>query len=184
MKKKLVPIAAAALLATNVAEAQTNIYLELDGIEGESVSANYADQIDVISWGWGLSNNVSVEEFASGAGTQEKTTFQSLKIDKILDSSSPPIYEHIAARRLIKGGTLTTTIQAGGAGEVEYSVLDMDNVFIVAAQPSGSDGIDGPTESISLLFSRFCITQNTIDAKGSVVNGTPFCWDIAENKAF
>ena len=184
MKKKLLPLAAASVLASVDASAQTNTYLDLKpaGIDGEATSENFKGQVDVLSWGWGLSNSADVGGL-SGGGAVGKTTFQPLSVEKNVDSASSGIYQLLAKGGVVKEVTLTTTRPGGAMGEQAFTTVKMGNVVLVGAQQGSSNGDDRPTESISMIFSKFCFTQNMQNEKGEIVAGTPFCWDIVKNES-
>ena len=70
------------------------MYLKIDGlpaIEGEATAKGYERQIEVLSWGWGLANPVTV---GSGIGlTAGKVSMSELTIMKNADSATPRLIE-------------------------------------------------------------------------------------------
>lgn len=185
MNKKLGALAstAAAALALNAAPAvaQSQIFLELAGIKGESQSAMFKDQIDVLAWSWGLSQSGTLHIGGGGGGTG-KANFQDVSVTKFTDRSSPELYQNLVKGSNIKIGTITVTIN-NAKGPQPITILKMKPILVTSATTGSTDGEDRPTENITLNFQEFCITQNSIDATGMVTEGDPFCWDIAKNES-
>jgi len=182
MNNKIAKLASTAAVALSLnaapAIAQTNTFLQLDGISGESVDANFKGQIDVLAWSWGLSQSGSLH--IGGGGGAGKASFQDVSLTKFTDSSSPGLYQKVADGKTIATGTISVTVDNGKGAEV-ITELRMKPILVTSASTGGSGSEERTTESISLNFERFCLKQNSIQFDGSIKQGTPFCWDIAKN---
>src|SRR5271155_141355 len=64
-----------------------DMFLKLDGVNGESKDKVHGKEIDVLSWSWGLTNSGSAH-VGGGAGSG-KVNVQDLCVSKYVDSSSP-----------------------------------------------------------------------------------------------
>src|SRR5690606_28022874 len=81
------------------AGAAVDMYLKIEGIDGESTDKNHKDWIEVQSFSWGMSNSASL---STGGGTGVgKAQFIDLKIGKNLDRASPNLFLHGAQGRHI-----------------------------------------------------------------------------------
>ena len=69
---------AAAALAASPGALADDVFLKLEGIDGESQDAKHAKEIDVLSWSWGFSRNP-----ASTACSQE------FHFTKLVDRATP-----------------------------------------------------------------------------------------------
>ena len=65
----------------------SDIFVKLGDIKGESLDAKHKDEIEVLSFSWGMSNTASMTT-GSGAGAG-KATFQDLSICLLYTSPSP-----------------------------------------------------------------------------------------------
>ena len=81
-----------------------DMFLKLDGIDGESVDDSHAKEIDILAWSWGMSQSGT---FHSGAGGGAgKANFQDISITKYVDKASATLMtkiatgDHVAKARL------------------------------------------------------------------------------------
>ncbi len=66
-----------------------DMFLKLDGVNGESKDKTHIKDIDVLSWSWGMSNSGSAH-VGGGAGSG-KVNVQDVSVTKYIDSSSPKL---------------------------------------------------------------------------------------------
>ena len=82
-----------------------DIFLKLDGIEGESTTKGHDKEIEVLSYDESLDASV-IREGSGGGGGAGKSTFSGVRIRKLLDTASIPIALacatglHIASARI------------------------------------------------------------------------------------
>jgi len=176
-------ITSAAFLASQSAVAATGIFLEFpDGqggldIKGDSQAQGYVDMIDVLSWGWGVSNNATV---VGGQITPGTLNLQAITVIKSLDTASSPIYERILKQTIHSHAVLHVTNPAitcpGSSTPYEFMTVDMEDA-VVASNSMGIDkATDIPSESLSFVYGRVCITTITIDASGTCQTQPTVCY--------
>lgn len=183
MKKSLKTLAASAALALSLsgpAFAEVDMHLKISGIDGDSVDTNHTNEVVVLAWSWGISNSGTTHiGTGSGAG---KANFQDISLTKYSDVASAKLYELTANGQHIKEATLT--VRASNIGNPWIvTTLKMEDILVTSVSLGGSGGEDRLTENITLNFAKFTITNNKVDATGSLIKGTPFSWDIASNEA-
>jgi len=66
-----------------------DIFLEVEGIKGESKDHKHKDQIDVLSWSWGMSQS-GTAHMGGGAGAG-KVNVQDLNFTHYIDKASPTL---------------------------------------------------------------------------------------------
>ena len=89
-----------------------DMFLELEGIKGESKDAKHAGKMEVLAWSWGLSNTGT---FQSGeGGGAGKANFQDISFTKYVDLATADLMFSCASGKHIKKGTLIMR-KAGGA---------------------------------------------------------------------
>ena len=83
----------------------TDMYLKIDGVEGETLRDKHAGEVEVLSWSFGGSNSSSVG--AGGGGGAGRATLQDLSITKWVDSSSPGLFQAMCSGQHYDKGTLS-----------------------------------------------------------------------------
>ncbi len=154
-----------------------DMFLKLDGIDGESLDDTYAKYIDVISWNWGASQSGSVH-MGGGAGSG-KASFQDLSITKYVDASSHKLWKSVSIGAHIKEAKLI--VRKAGEKPLDYIVLTMTNCLITSINAGGSGGEDRLMENITINFEEyeFAYTPQKEDGSGDSV--LPFKFSISKN---
>jgi len=158
--------------------AAVDMFLKMDGVEGESTDKTHGKEIDVLSWSWGASQSGSMA--AGGGGGAGKVSMQDLSITKHIDKSSPKLFEALATGKHLKEAKLV--LRSAGGSQVEYLVITLSDVLVSSYSTGGSSGDDRPTESISLNFAQIKMSYVEQDTKGSAGAAVEFGWDIKANK--
>src|SRR6476646_8223200 len=81
------------------------IFARIGVIKGESLDAKHKDEIDVLSWSWGLAQSGQVAQ--GGGGGAGKAHFQDLNFTHRVDKASPVLMTRCATGQHIKDATLT-----------------------------------------------------------------------------
>src|SRR6201982_4272321 len=66
-----------------------DMFLKINGVDGESQDDKHKKEIDVLAWSWGVSNSGSAH-VGGGAGAG-KANVQDLSFTKYIDKSSPDL---------------------------------------------------------------------------------------------
>jgi type VI secretion system secreted protein Hcp len=180
LSKFFLPIATVSTLTLTSlpALAAVNMYLEIDGIQGESVQSKSVGAIDVLAWSNGLSNSASFQ--AGAGGGAGKANFQDLSITKYLDSASPYLMLYTSTGQHIDSATLT--VRRAGETNSLYFKVELKNIIVTSVSSGGSGGEDRLTENISLNYSEIRWTYYPIDGNGNVTTPITVGYNIAENK--
>jgi len=154
-----------------------DMFLELDGVKGESVDKAHKGKIDILSWNWGLSNSGTFHH-GSGGGAG-KASFNDITITKYIDAASQNIMLFCANGKHFAKGKII--VRKAGENPLEYLHIDFEKVMVSAYRTGGSGGEERLTENITLNFAKVKVEYTTQAEKGG--KGTPhaFSWDIAAN---
>lgn len=156
-----------------------DMFLKLDGIDGESADSTHANEIDIYSWGWGMTQSGTTH--VGGGGGGGKVAVGDLSITKKVDKSTTTLIKKCTSGTHIASGILTVR-KAGGDNPVEYFILNMETIMVTSYNTGGSaDGQDLVMEQISLNFRRFSLTYTPQDEQGVGAGATDAGWDIAQN---
>jgi type VI secretion system secreted protein Hcp len=154
-----------------------DMFLELDGVKGESVDKAHKDKIDILAWSWGLSNSGTFHH-GSGGGAG-KASFNDITITKYIDAASPNIMLFCANGKHFAKGKII--VRKAGEKPLEYLVIEFDKVLVASYTTGGGSGEERLTENVTLNFAKMKLEYVTQSEKGG--KGTPhaFAWDIAAN---
>lgn len=163
------------LLPLHRAIAAFDMFLKLDGIEGESVDARHPKEIEVLSFSQGVSTPPPLP--GGGGG---RASFSDLSITKLVDKSTPTLYLKCAQGAQIKEAVLV--LRLSGGSSLEFYKIKLTDVLITSVQTSGSSGGDNrPVESISLNFSKIEWTYVPQKADGSGDTPVVTTWNLVTN---
>ena len=136
-----------------------NMYLKLEGVEGESVSDSNPKEFEILSWSHSFSQPTSPTRVSAGAGTVEKAHHSDLTFTKYMDQGTPPVLKACWNGKQSKTAVLTC-YRSDGAEDgkpLQYLKIEMEEVVISNYSVSGGAG-DIPIENISLNYGK--VTYN------------------------
>ena len=146
-------------------------------MKGESLDIKHKDEIEVLSFSWGVANaGPSGSGAGSGAG---KATFQELSIVHGIDKATPELLKACATGLHIKDATITH--RKAGKGQQEYLIIKLNDVTITAVSHAGAE--DSPyAESVNLKFAKVDLEYKAQRPDGSLDVGQHFKFDLQGNK--
>jgi type VI secretion system secreted protein Hcp len=152
-------------------------FLKLGTLKGESVVKGFEDQMQILSWGWGMTQTGTTHS-ASGGGAG-KVDVQDLHVVKHIDAASPNL-----ALSCAKGthyDTATLTMRKAGGTALEYVTLTLTDVLVSSYSVSSSGG-DQLQDTVALNFGKFKYSYHPQDNKGAKKGGAiDATYDIAKN---
>jgi len=164
-------VMAAGLLVSSPAMAAVDMFLKMDGIQGESTDAKHKGEMDVLAWSWGESAGTA----RTRRGTLPSACIQDLSLTKFVDSSSPQLILDGVLGTIVP--TAVLTIRRGGEQPAEFLHLTMRNVTVASYQTGGSGGEDRIVDNIVLHFESMQGDYRQQKPDGTL--GTPITFDIA-----
>ena len=152
-------------------------FIKIGSLKGEAKDKAHKDEIDVLSWNWGLSNSGSAHQ-GGGAGAG-KVNVQDLSFTKWIDKSSCDLMlaccngKHFDEAHLV--------VRKAGESPLEYLKIKMTEVMITSVSTGGSGGDDRLTENLTLNFAKVKVAYEEQTATGSGGAKPKMSWDIAGN---
>lgn len=157
-----------------------DMFLKIDGIPGESTDDKHKNEIDVLSWSWGMTQS-GTRQSGPGGGSG-KVSVSDMTFSKYVDKATHNIIGACAGGKHIKEALLTVR-KAGDDAPVEYMKITMKEIIISSYNTGGSkDGLDRVEETVTLNFAEFKVeyTEQTKDGTpGSTVSAG---YNMAQNK--
>ena len=117
----------------------SDIFAKIGNIKGESVDSKHKDEIEVLSFSWGVTNTASIT--AGGGGASGKATFQDLSIVHNIDKASPLLLKACATGAHFKEATITH--RKAGQPQQEFLIVKMNDIIITGVTHGGASGQPG-----------------------------------------
>ncbi|MDC8760548.1 Hcp family type VI secretion system effector [Janthinobacterium fluminis] len=158
-----------------------DVYLQIDGIKGESADDGHKDWIECKSATWSVAQPKSATASTSGGHTAERCQHGEVVITKIADLASPILLQNCSMGRTIPKAKLEFMRADGNGTRVKYFEIELENVLIGGVCPSIHEG-ELLSEHVGLKYSKakWKYTQQRI--AGGVCGNTAGGWDLASNR--
>lgn len=156
-----------------------DMFLQVDGVDGDVTAQGYEKWIDIESFSWGVSNPTTIGSATGGAGAG-KAVPGDFTVVKPFDRASPVFFKNCSA-----GAHYNTVVLAirkaggsGGASGAEFLRFTFGTVFTTKIDWSGP-GDEGPEEEITFVYGSLAVHYVLQDDSGAEDDG----WDFIHNSA-
>jgi type VI secretion system secreted protein Hcp len=156
----------------------TDIFAKIGDIKGESLDSKHKDEIEVLSWSWGVQQSGTMAH--GGGGGEGKASFNDFNFTHHVDKATPVLLKACATGEHIKEATIT--VRKAGKTQVEFLIYKMNDVLITSVNPSGSGDSAATAESVAFQCSKIDVEYKPQKADGSLDAGIHFKYDIKANK--
>jgi type VI secretion system secreted protein Hcp len=156
-------------------------FLKVSNIQGESQDSAFTNQIEVLSFSWGVTQPAHVSGGGQGAG---KATLGDLTVTKRYDKSSPPLFAACVAGTHLSSVVLSLR-KAGGstsAGGYIYLTYTLTDAFVTEVHDSSSSEV--VLESVSFAYSKLAIEYFQQQSTGAVGSTGAKGYDLVKNAPF
>ncbi len=159
-----------------------DIFLQIEGIKGESQDAVYKDAIDVLSWAWGMSQPASFHN--AGGGGAGKVKVRDLQFSKLVDKATPALAQALTSGKHFKSAKLV--VRKAGDRPLEYLTIDLEDMIVTEIHFSRYSGgtSDEFQESVTLNFARFKSRYRMQNQDGSGGPQVEASWNIPANAPY
>jgi type VI secretion system secreted protein Hcp len=148
--------------------ARTNIYLKLEGVDGESIDEGHEQWIELESFKWNVKNDAS---FATGQGGQAtQGHVDKITVDKICDNSSVTLFKNCTTGKHIKSGKIEC-LKLDGEKRVKYLEVELTDIMVGKVDWSGQGSEAVLHETVELEFAEFHKTYQTQQDTGDTTSG-------------
>jgi type VI secretion system secreted protein Hcp len=158
----------------------SDIFAKIGDIKGESLDDKHKDEIEVLSFSWGVTNSASVTAGGGSGAGAGRATFHDLVIVHKIDKASPQLLAACATGSHFKEATITH--RKAGKVQQEYLVVKMNDVIVTGVVHGGNTSEAG-SETVSLAFAKVDFEYRPIKANGTLDAGIHFKYDIKANKS-
>jgi type VI secretion system secreted protein Hcp len=155
----------------------SDIFAKIGDIKGESLDSKHKDEVEVLSFSWGVTNDATIK--TGGGGGAGKATFHDLSFVHAIDKASPSLLKACATGSHLKEATITH--RKAGKGQQEYLIIKMNDVIITGVSLSDSSDAGG-SENVTMAFAKVDFEYKPQNSSGSLDPGIHFKYDIKANK--
>jgi type VI secretion system secreted protein Hcp len=155
----------------------SDTFAKIGDIKGESLDAKHKDEIELVSFSWGVSNASSMGH-GSGGGSG-KASFEELSFVHNVDRASPVLWQACATGTHIKEATITR--RKAGKGQQEYLFVKLTDVMITGITYS-ENATDGPQENVTVAYAKVALEYKPQKADGQLDAGIHFTYDVKAQK--
>ena len=158
----------------------SDMFLKIDGLDGESTDDKHGNWIDILSFQHGYSQPGGIDRSAVGGHTGGRVNVSEVTFVKQMDKASMPLADACATGKHIKSCEIEFCSASGEKHTfMKYKLTD---VLVSSYSVSGSGGGERPTESISLNFGKIEQAYTPFDNTGKAGKDVRAVWNLATNK--
>jgi len=155
-----------------------DIFLKINGIDGESMDAAHKNEIEILSWDWQILLDSNMH-MGSGGGSG-KATVKDLNFLHFVDRSSPNLMKFCLTGKHIPEAKLV--VRKAGGSPLEYLKITMTDVVITNVHPMGSNEEERIKERISMSFAKVKQEYTVQNQQGGSGGAVTAGYDIKLNK--
>lgn len=130
-----------------------DVYLQVDGIKGESTDSTHQGWIEVSQAQWGVTQPISAQGSGTGGRTTGRSEYRSLSLAKLADLASPVLLQHCSNGKIIPKAKLEFMRADGDGNRVKYYEVELENVLIANMEQMVAEG-SIMRDHIALHFSK------------------------------
>lgn len=158
--------------------AAIEVFLKIEGIEGESQDRSHRGEIDILDFSWGEENSLPMHGGGGGAGRVNAQPFNfTMKVNK----ASPKIFVAVANGKHFRSAVLT--VRRTDEQRAEFLTWTLSEVVITSYQTAAdTEANPFPMDRFSLVFSKIEIAYQPQKPDGTLGSLVKAGWDFQANR--
>jgi type VI secretion system secreted protein Hcp len=156
--------------------AAVDMFLKIEGVDGESDDATHKGELEIESFSWGASNPAAGAH--GGGGGAGKVSMQDISFVMKTSKASPKLFLMCATGEHIKSATIT--LRKAGREQQEYLTIKLENVQITSYQIGGNG--ETPTDQVSINFTKIEFEYKPQKPDGSLDAPVKAGYDLKKNE--
>ena len=158
-----------------------DVYLQIDGIKGESADDKHKDWIEVSNVAWSVNQPRASTVSTAGGLTAGRADLSDLSVRKLADLSSPVLQQHCAMGKTIPKARFEFMRADGDGKPICYYTVELENVMVSGVNPTSADG-GIIKEHVFLAYSKMKWKYSKQSIRGGAEGSSTGGWDCAANK--
>lgn len=158
-----------------------DVYLQIDGIQGESTDDKHKDWIEVSNVVFGVHQPRAESVSTAGGHTNGRAELHPVTFRKLADIATPILFQNCATGKTISKAVFEFMRADGDGKPIPYLKIELENVMISNYAPnSGNSGTFA--EEVQLAFAKLKMTYTKQSIRGGTQGTTAGGWDCSANK--
>jgi type VI secretion system secreted protein Hcp len=151
------------------------MFLWIDGIQGETLDKLRPGHIEIQSWSWETSNPVRWDQNQGGQSTKGTTTH--FQVGKICDQGSVALYQYCVTGKHFKKAHIVCR-KNDGPEKINYLTIEMEDVMIQHVGWAGQGDAQVLTENIQIQCAEFLLKYRTQRDSGNADGDVHFGFNV------
>lgn len=156
-----------------------DMFMKMDGIDGESQDSKHDKWIDLLSWSVGLTQSGNMH--MGGGGGAGKVSMSDFNFVKYSDKASTELFLHCCNGKHIP--KVEVEVRKAGEKPLTYMKWTLEDVIVTSLQMGGSGGEDRLVEQVSISAAKTTLEYTPQKADGSADATKKNGWDMKKNEA-
>lgn len=156
-----------------------DMFLKIDGIDGESTDEAHDKWIEIDSYSHGVSQPVSGAS-RTGGRTGGRADFQDFSIIKTVDSATPDLYIACSNGKHIPKIEMECCLAT--EDKHVFMKYELTDVIVSSISAGGSSHDVRPSETVSFAYGSIKWEYTPIDHTGAAGAAVDRTWDLTANK--
>jgi type VI secretion system secreted protein Hcp len=130
------------------------MFLWIDGIQGESIDSERGKWIEIQNWSWHTHNQIRWDMNQGGQSTKAKVN--EITVNKVCDQASVTLHRYCLTGKHFKKGRIICR-KNDGEKKLEYLTVELEDVMIQKVSWSGQGEAQAVTEIVEICFADFTL---------------------------
>ena len=160
-----------------------DLFLKIDGIEGESQKKGHEKEVDIISFSFGAAQHGSFHTGGAGGGSG-KAEIRDISIMKEVDKASPKLFSACASGKHIEEILIYSQKAGDDKNPLTYYKIKLEDVIVSSVDNQGASHGDAIMESIVFNTAKVTFDYQPQSKSGGKEGGlVTASYDIRQNVA-
>ncbi|MGX9218742.1 Hcp family type VI secretion system effector [Massilia varians] len=159
-----------------------DVYLQIDGIKGESQDSSHQGWIEIASAQWGVVQPTIAAGSATGGRTSGRSEYRTMSLSKLADLASPMLMQYCSNGKTIPKAKLEFMRADSDGKRVKYYEVELENVLIGNMEQMVHEG-SILQDNIGLKFAKVKWKYSQQKIGGGTGGQTAGGWDLSCNKS-
>jgi type VI secretion system secreted protein Hcp len=152
-------------------------FLKIDGIPGESRDAKHKDEIELVSFSWGVAQSRGPSPAAGAGAGAGRPQFKDFEFLMRVNKASPQLFLATVSGKHLKEANLS--VRRAGKAQLEYLKIKFTDVLVSSYEQRTAE--NAPEELVAFSFGRVEVRYTPQRAAGAAAGAINAGWDLAKN---
>jgi type VI secretion system secreted protein Hcp len=159
-----------------------DVYLQLDGIKGESTESKHKDWVEVFSYEHKITQPASASSRSNQKGNDATSKHGELFVLKTHDLASAKLFDACCTGKYLKTAVLEKTISVGASKAVLLQIK-LENAIVSTFELLYDEKMEHQVERVGLSYGTIKFTYTQTKSDGSAGGNVAAAYSLQEGKA-